>query len=430
MDQSLLTVSELAREWNCSEDFIYRRCRKGHAHYIPHTRLTARDIRFERRVISGYLLSLTPTSNMGAGSAVRGGCMTRIRYKEGTLLKRGKKRKLYLVQWSEGDKRPSHKLGWCAEMSKSQAERAKRQFMEKINSRREGAGDSVTLESFFREHYWNEEAEEYGDELRTKRPSTQRDMKNAMRQVLLPRFGDRRMDSIKTGEIQSYLMSLIGSREEGKISRTTGLKYKIYLSSTFSAAIRLEAGVTRNPVRFVRLAVEELAKPAFVLDDLQTHQIADGLGDPRHKMMWNMNLWMGNRIGEARALRWKCIDWETGRVTVTESLFEGKSSKPKTKAGERGVVLNEAQLAELREYKQKHYPGAEPEGWLFRGKRNRPIDAGWFMTKVIKPIAERLGFPAIHWHALRHWNNSAMLDSGIDPAVRMKRVGHSSVQTN
>ncbi|PYV20608.1 MAG: hypothetical protein DMG24_22290, partial [Acidobacteria bacterium] len=117
--------------------------------------------------------------------------MTRIRYKEGTLLKRGKKRKLYLVQWSEGDKRPSHKLGWCAEMSKSQAERAKRQFMEKINSRREVAGDSVTLESFFREHYWNEEAEEYGDELRTKRPSTQRDMKNAMRQVLLPRFGDR-----------------------------------------------------------------------------------------------------------------------------------------------------------------------------------------------------------------------------------------------
>ncbi len=129
-------------------------------------------------------------------------------------------------------------------------------------------------------------------------------------------------------------------------------------------------------------------------------------------------------------LRWKCIDWETGRVTVTERVFEGKSSKPETKAGERGVVLNEAQLAELREYKQKHYPDAEPEGWLFPGKRNGPIDAGWFMTKTIKPIAQSLGFPAIHWHALRHWNNSAMLTSGIDPAVRMKRVGHSSVKTN
>jgi integrase len=356
--------------------------------------------------------------------------MTRIRYKEGTLLKRGKKRKLYLVQWSEGDRRPSHMLGWCDEMTKSQAERAKRQFMEGINSHREVAGDSVTLEGFFRGHYWNEETKEYGDELRTKRPSTQRDMKNAVRQVLLPMFGDRRMDSIKTGEIQAYLMSLIGSPEKGKISRRTALKYKIYLSSMFSAAIRLESGVTRNPVRFVRLTVEEPAKPEFVLNDLQTQQIADSLEDPRHKMMWNINLWMGNRIGEARALRWKCVDWETGRVTVVESLFEGKSSKPKTKAGERGVVLNEAQLAELKLYKQNHYPQAEPEGWLFPGKRNHPIDAGWFMTKMIKPIAGRLGFPDIHWHALRHWNNSAMLNSGIDPAVRMKRVGHSSVKTN
>jgi len=131
-----------------------------------------------------------------------------------------------------------------------------------------------------------------------------------------------------------------------------------------------------------------------------------------------------------RALRWKCIDWATGWVSVTESLFEGKSSKPKTKAGERGVLLNEAQLAELRAYQQKHYPNAQSEGWVCPGKRNRPIDAGWFMSKVIKPIAQRLEFPEIHWHALRHWNNSAMLNSGIDPSVRMKRVGHSSVKTN
>jgi hypothetical protein len=60
----------------------------------------------------------------------------------------------------------------------------------------------------------------------------------------------------------------------------------------FSAAIRLESGVTRNLVRSVKLTVEEPAKPAFVLDELQTRQIADSLEDPPHKMMWNMNLWM------------------------------------------------------------------------------------------------------------------------------------------
>ena len=98
--------------------------------------------------------------------------------------------------------------------------------------------------------------------------------------------------------------------------------------------------------------------------------------------------------------------------------------------GRRGFHYNEAQLAELKDYKQKNYPDADPEGWLFPGKRNRPLDAGWFMMEVIKPIAERLGFPEIHWHALRHWNNPVMLNSGIDPMVRMQRVGHPSVKAN
>jgi integrase len=430
MDQLLLTVSQLATQWKCSEDFIYRRCNKNHPKCIPHVRLTPRAIRFDPKMIAGYLQSLSAGDNLGAGSAVRGGCMTRNRDKKGTLLIRGKRRKLYLVQWSEGDRRPSHKLGWCDEMTKSQADRAKRQYMENINSHREVAGDSVTLEAFFREHYWNEEARQYGDELRTKRTSTRRDMRNAVRQVILPRFGNRRMESIKAGEIQAYLMSLIGPPEEGKVGRQTVQKYKVYLSSIYSAAIRLEAGVLRNPVRVVRLAAKEPPQAEFILDDLQTQQIADRLEDPRHRMMWNMNLWMGNRIGEARALRWRCIDWETGLVTVTESLFEGKSSTPKTKAGERAVVLNEKQLSELRAYRQNHFPNAHPNAWLFPGKRNRPMDAGWLMAKAIKPVAKTLGFPAIHWHALRHWNNSAMLKSGIDPTVRMKRVGHATVRTN
>jgi hypothetical protein len=49
---------------------------------------------------------------------------------------------------------------------------------------------------------------------------------------------------------------------------------------------------------------------------------------------------------------------------VTKSLFEGKSNKPKTEAGERVAVPNEAALAALREYQQKHYLDAEPGGWL------------------------------------------------------------------
>ena len=195
MGSDLLTVSELAREWNCSEDFIYRRCRKGHPQFIPHTRLTPRDIRFDRGAIAGYLQSVRQGDNLSPGSAVRGGYVTRNRDRKGTLLIRGKKRKLYLVQWPEGSKRPSHKLGWCDEMTHSQAERAKRQFMEKINSHREVAGDSVTLVSFYREHFWD--GQDYKDELLSKRPSTRRTFKWTMDHIWIPHFGERKLDRME-----------------------------------------------------------------------------------------------------------------------------------------------------------------------------------------------------------------------------------------
>ena len=153
--------------------------------------------------------------------------MTRNRDRAGTLLVHGRTRKFWLVQWPEGEKRPSHKLGWCDQMTGSQAERAKRQWMEKINQRRELAGDSTTLDGFWQMHYWNKEQQQSGDELVTMRPSTQRDMKCAMHKIWLPRFGPRNMDSIKTSEIQKFLASLIGPRGRGKDRPSNGAEVQI-----------------------------------------------------------------------------------------------------------------------------------------------------------------------------------------------------------
>jgi len=112
----------------------------------------------------------------------------------------------------------------------------KRQWMEKINQRRELAGDSTTLDGFWQMHYWNKEQQQSGDELVTMRPSTQRDMKCAMHKIWLPRFGPRKHGFDQTSELQKSLASLIGPKEEGKIGRQTALKFKSY--SAVSSAQR------------------------------------------------------------------------------------------------------------------------------------------------------------------------------------------------
>jgi integrase len=55
---------------------------------------------------------------------------------------------------------------------------------------------------------------------------------------------------------------------------------------------------------------------------------------------------------------------------------------------------------------------------------------GWPMSKHIKPIAQKLGIQGIHWHALRHFNNSLMLAEGVDVKTRMDRLGHVNDRVN
>ena len=115
---------------------------------------------------------------------------------------------------------------------------------------------------------------------------------------------------------------------------------------------------------------------------------------------------------------------------LRESVWEGKSSLPKTKKGYRKLVLTGEQMEILREYKAQNFPDAQPTDWVLPGKRGRPIDLGWLMSKYIKPLAHELGIPELHLSALRHLNNSIMLNEGVDMKTRMDRLGHTHERVN
>ena len=94
------------------------------------------------------------------------------------------------------------------------------------------------------------------------------------------------------------------------------------------------------------------------------------------------------------------------------------------------MILTPKQMAELKDCKDKNHSQAGPDAWLFPGKRNRPLDMGWLMSQRIKPLDEELGIQRIHWHALRHLNNSLMMNEGMDVATRMDRLGHVTSRVN
>ena len=399
--------------------------------YFSHKRLPSGDVRFDEQELVGYLKSTDKQVRVPmSGSSVRGGIeMTRNRDRKGSLLVRGRKRNFWLVQWPEGNRRPWRKLGWRDEMTVSQAEGARRQWVENINRQRDIAGDSVTVEGFSREHYWNEETRQYRDELSPKKPSTRRDMKNTILQVLIPRWGKRSMNSIKTGEVQSFIASKIG-HGPGKVSRRTANKWKMYLSSMFTAAIRLEAGVTRNPVCGVKLpaAGPEETPACFTLQ--QAVEILGQLQDPRHRIAWQLAMWTGSRCGELRGLRWSSVNWEKGSIVITESVWEGHSTLPKSRKGYRKVILIPHQIETLLKYKEQNYPKAGPNDWVLPGTNGRPIDMNRVMTHHVRPVAQTLGIKGVRWHTLRHLNNTIMLDENVEIATRKDHLGHTTDGVN
>ena len=71
--------------------------------------------------------------------------MTRRRDRQGSLrIKYGS----WYVQWTEGNHRPSHSLGRVKDLTKSEAQKLRREWMKKLNDHREVAGNSQTLAGF------------------------------------------------------------------------------------------------------------------------------------------------------------------------------------------------------------------------------------------------------------------------------------------
>ena len=116
----------------------------------------------------------------------------------------------------------------------------------------------------------------------------------------------------------------------------------------------------------------------------------------------------GMRIGEATAIQWEDIDFETGVLNITKTLYY-KTQKnysfntPKTKASIRSIVLDEGTLLYLKEWKRIQSDVV---------KTNFVMSYNGFPTQkhtlshAIRRFANLAGVHRITNHALRHYGES------------------------
>jgi integrase len=212
-------------------------------------------------------------------------------------------------------------------------------------------------------------------------------------------------------------------------------KIGLALSAVFSSAVKKQI-MRENPFKFVTapkkaeishtvLDLEQASLLLRLLEDCKNHT---------HRALFKLLLFTGIRSGEARALLWDDIDFDTGLMTINKGLDnKGRITPPKTSKSVRIINLTGSLLDFLKEYKSEQTENVI----LMRNNRGIvfPNSFGDYMTEgvaitALKKLIKGTALPqTLTVHGLRHTNASLLISEGNTPTTVSALLGHSKTST-
>jgi integrase len=256
---------------------------------------------------------------------------------------------------------------------------------------------------------------------RVHRPSTRAQVETHLRRHVYPDLGDRRLDSIRTSELQAWVQ-----RRSQELQPATVVVIYRYVAGVFRSAVA-DRLIRRSPCEGV--ALPRVERPR--VQPLETEQVlalADAI-DERYRALVFIGAAAGLRQGEAFGLTLEHVDFLARRVDVVQQLLLLPGAKPtlappKTNASRRAVPMPDVLIDELAAHLARH-PAAD--GFLFTDARERPISRTRFSGDVWRPAVNVAGLPAgTGFHALRHYYASLLISAGESVKVVQERLGHAS----
>lgn len=191
----------------------------------------------------------------------------------------------------------------------------------------------------------------------------------------------------------------------------------------------------KNPSKIVGNVKKQKTKIDFWTKEEFEKVISCIYKDDYYQHFLYVSLWFlfmtGMRIGEATAIQWEDIDFETGVLKIDKTLYYKNLNhyefvEPKTKASTRFIVLDDDTLMILKEWK-KVQEEVVKTGFVmsYNGAPTQKHTISYAITRFSKLA----NVHRIKIHALRHSHASLLIRMGENPLIIKERLGHEDIET-
>lgn len=294
------------------------------------------------------------------------------------------------------------------------------------------------------------------------RGTTRRCYRDLFSAHVYPTIGNRSIGKVKPSDIQRMYQEAVAEHgvTPSTVQKVHSVVYQVFDMAVIDNLIRTNPSA--NAFKYFSKSNEIVSKPREALSIEQQEQFIDFVYSShlysRLGNLFTVLLGTGLRIGEALALTWNDIDFDTGMITIYKTMAykrgeDGKYgyriSPPKTASGNREIpMLDDVKAALLREQSRpkpkKKFVVEGYTGFVFLNNAGQ-VYTNAFLYDSIQGIVETYNreelaksnlenrkpayLPKMSAHIFRHTFCIRMCEQEVNMKVLQDIMGHRNIRT-